>query len=103
MAMQDAPSIVAYYGTAASCVRYLLHPIDWSACQNAPDKALWSLSAQSGTIIDKSVAVACLMMGNPGTTIGYVPSAKGEYLEPGYAANSPSNTLRQYPFPKNGA
>jgi hypothetical protein len=98
MAQQGSPSIVAFYGTSASCVKYLLHPIDWTAAQMAPDKALWSLSAQSGTIIDKSVAIANPVMGNPGTAPGYLISADGNYLESNYAVNNPS-WGRKYPGP----
>jgi hypothetical protein len=90
VAMQDAPSITAFYGTASSCTKFLLHPVDWAAAQNAPDKALWSRSAQSGTIIDKSIAVANPMMGNPGNAPGYLTSAKGEYLDSGLAVNNPA-------------
>jgi hypothetical protein len=82
--------IVAYYGTSASCVKYRLHPQDWQAAQQAPDAALWSLSAQSGTVIDKSISVANPLFGNPGTAPGFLASAKGEYLEPSLAVNAPS-------------
>ena len=44
-------NIVAYYGTAASCVKYSLDPIDYAATQQRPDSAKWALSPQSGTII----------------------------------------------------
>jgi hypothetical protein len=98
MAMQGSPSIVAFYGTAASCVKFLLHPVDWAAAQNAPDKALWSLSAQSGTVIDKSVAVANPMFGNPGSAPGFLASANGNYLDPGLAVNNPS-WGHKYPGP----
>jgi hypothetical protein len=90
--------IVAYYGTAASCVKYLLHPQDWQAAKQAPDAAKWSLSAQSGTVVDKSVAVANPMMGNPGTAPGFLADANGRYLEPSLAANAPS-WGRKYPGP----
>jgi hypothetical protein len=43
-------NITAYYGTAASCTRYSLDPIDWQDAQTRPDKAKWSLTPQSGTI-----------------------------------------------------
>jgi hypothetical protein len=98
MAQQDAPSIVAFYGTAASCTKYLLWAQDWAAAKMSPDNALWSLSAQSGTIIDKSVAKANLMFGDPGSAPGFLASAKGEYLESNYAANNPA-LGRKYPGP----
>ena len=44
-------NVTAYYGTAASCTKYSLDPIVWAAAQQAPDKAKWSLTPQSGTII----------------------------------------------------
>jgi hypothetical protein len=43
--------VIAYYGTAASCTKYSLDPIDWAAAQQRPDSANWALSPQSGTII----------------------------------------------------
>jgi hypothetical protein len=47
---------IAYYGNATSCVKVALDPIDWQAAQQAPDKALWSTSPQSGNVIvDSSV------------------------------------------------
>jgi hypothetical protein len=90
--------VIAYYGTAASCTKFSMHPIDFSAAQMAPDKALWSLSAQSSTVIDKSVAVANPMFGNPGNSPMYLMSAKGEYLDAGLAVNNPS-WGHKYPGP----
>jgi hypothetical protein len=43
--------VIAYYGTAASCTKYSLDPIDWAAAQRAPDAAKWALSPQSGNVI----------------------------------------------------
>jgi hypothetical protein len=48
-------TVVAYYGNAASCTKYAMPLIDWAAAQQAPDKALWSLSAQSAIVFDKTV------------------------------------------------
>jgi hypothetical protein len=89
MAMQDAPKIVAFYGTAASCQKFLLFLTDWAAAQNAPDKELWSLSAQSGTVIDRTFVPNAsnvrmdLVTGYPNT------NAQGP-VERGYAVNNPS-------------
>jgi hypothetical protein len=44
-------NVIAYYGTAASCTKYSLDPIDWAAAQQRSDSAKWALSPQSGTII----------------------------------------------------
>jgi hypothetical protein len=82
--------VIAYYGTSASCVRYRLHPTDWQAAKQAPDASLWSLSAQSGTIVDKSVAVANPMGGDPGLTTAGIYSAGGDRLEPSYSVNNPA-------------
>ena len=71
--------VIAYYGTAASCKKHKLHPLDWAAAKQAPDAALWALSAQSGTVVD--------LTRNPETA---------------YVATSPSNTSGVYPFPKGG-
>jgi hypothetical protein len=90
--------IIAFYGDAASCKRFSLSPIDWLAAQKAPDKAKWSLSAQSSTVIDKSISVANPMFGDPGNSPGYLTNAKGRYLEAGYAANAPS-WGQKYPGP----
>jgi hypothetical protein len=48
-------TVVAYYGTAASCTKYAMPLIDWATAQRAPDKALWSLSAQSAIVFDRTV------------------------------------------------
>ncbi len=49
--------ITAFYGDATSCTKYSLDTIDYQDAITRPDKARWSLSAQSGTIIiDPSVA-----------------------------------------------
>jgi hypothetical protein len=98
MAQQGSPSIVAFYGTSASCVKFLLHPVDWAAAHRAPDANLWSLSAPSGTIIDKSVAIANPVMGDPGLAPGYLINANGNYLESNYAVNNPS-WGKKYPGP----
>jgi hypothetical protein len=56
MASHDPNSaVVAYYGNAASCTKYAMPLVDWAAAQQAPDKALWSLSAQSAIVFDKTV------------------------------------------------
>jgi hypothetical protein len=44
-------NVIAYYGTAASCTKYSLDPIDWAAAQQRPDSGKWSLTPQSGTIV----------------------------------------------------
>ena len=44
-------NVIAYYGTAASCIKYSLDPIDYAAAQTRPDSGKWALSPQSGTII----------------------------------------------------
>lgn len=44
--------VTVYYGNATSCVKHLLDKQDWNEAQQKPDKALWSTSAQSGTVID---------------------------------------------------
>ena len=44
-------NVIAYYGTAASCIKYSLDPNDWQAAQQRPDSGKWALSPQSGTII----------------------------------------------------
>jgi hypothetical protein len=98
VASSGVADVICYYGTAASCVKYRLHPQDWQAAKQAPDAALWALSAQSGTVVDKSVAVAALQMGDPGLTVAGQYSAKGEYLEPSLAVNTPS-WGRKYPGP----
>ena len=50
-------NVIAYYGTAASCTKYSLDPIDWAAAQQRQDSSKWSLSPQSGNvIIDPSFA-----------------------------------------------
>jgi hypothetical protein len=49
-------TIVAFYGNSTSCRRYRLDAVDWAAAQNAPDKALWSLSAQGPVTDDPSYA-----------------------------------------------
>jgi hypothetical protein len=90
--------VIAFYGTAASCTKYRLHPQDWKEAQLRPDAAKWALSAQSGTVIDKSVAVANPMFGDPGNSPGFLASAKGEYLETGFAVNNPS-WGQKYPGP----
>ena len=90
--------IVAYYGTSASCTKYRLHPQDWQAAKNASDASLWSLSAQSSTIADKSISVANPVFGNPGTAPGFLADASGRYLEPTYATNAPS-WGQKYPGP----
>jgi hypothetical protein len=90
--------VIAYFGTAASCVKFQLHPQDWQAAKRAPDAALWALSAQSSTVIDNSVAVANPMMGDPGTAPGFLASANGNYLDPGLAVNNPS-WGHKYPGP----
>jgi hypothetical protein len=90
--------VVAYYGTSARCTKFLLSPTDWADAQQAPDAAMWALSAQSGTIVDKSKSVAALMMGNPGTTTAGVFSKDGDRLEEGYAINNKS-LARKYPGP----
>ena len=90
--------VVAYYGTTASCTKYRLHQQDWAAAKQAPDAALWSLSAQSSTIADKSISVAALPMGDPGSTTAGTFSAKGDLLEPTYAVNSAARA-RTYPGP----
>jgi hypothetical protein len=97
MAAQDAPSIVAFYGTSASCQKFLLFPTDWAAAQQAPDAAKWPLSAQSGTIVDMSVPASqvarlALVTGWPNR------NPQGVYLDPGFAVNAPSWGFR-YPGP----
>jgi hypothetical protein len=50
-------TVIAYYGTAASCTKYRMAVIDFAyASQQAPDKALWALAPQSGTIVDTTVS-----------------------------------------------
>ena len=55
--------VIAYYGTAASCQKFILDLQDWAAAQRGPDKALWALAAQSGTVIDQSPMAACVKNG----------------------------------------
>ena len=71
--------IVAYYGDATSCKKFLLHPHDWAAAQKKPDKAKWALSAQSGTVLDLT-----------------------RYPSTGYVSTSAANTSAVYPFPTGG-
>lgn len=54
-------TIVAYYGTGASCIRALLDFSDWTDAMRRPDANLWAMSAQSGTVFDGP--------GFPGNTI----------------------------------
>ena len=98
IASNGLADVVAYYGTATSCTKFKLHPQDWQAAKQAPDSALWSKSAQSGTVIDKSVVKANPMFGDPGNSPGPLTNAKGQYLEPNYAVNSPS-WGQNYPGP----
>jgi hypothetical protein len=90
--------VIAYYGDANSCTKFKMHPIDWKAAQKAPDAAKWSLSAQSGTVIDKSVVIANPMFGNPGNSPMYLTDKNGRYLESNYAVNSPG-WGQKYPGP----
>lgn len=41
----------AFYGNGTSCQQYLLDKQDWAEAMKRPDKALWAMSAQSGTIV----------------------------------------------------
>jgi hypothetical protein len=51
-------SVIAFYGNATSCTKYRMAAIDFTyASQQVPDKALWSLTPQSGTIVDLSVTL----------------------------------------------
>jgi hypothetical protein len=51
-----ATTIVAYYGDASLCIKHELHPVDWAHAMTRPDAAKWSLSAQSGTVVDRTNA-----------------------------------------------
>jgi hypothetical protein len=42
----------AYYGTGASCIRFLIDKTDWADSQKRSDKNLWAMSPQSGTVFD---------------------------------------------------
>jgi hypothetical protein len=94
---QDAPSVIAFYGNAASCQKYLLFPTDWAAAMQAPDASKWALSAQSGTVVDRSVPASQvtrfdLVTGWPSR------NPQGVYLEPGFVVNNPSWGFK-YPGP----
>jgi hypothetical protein len=90
--------IAAFYGDTTSCTKFLMSPADFAEAKRAPDSAKWALSAQSGTLIDKSVAVANPMMGDPGLSTAGVLDANGNRLEASYAVNSPARQ-RVYPGP----
>jgi hypothetical protein len=49
-------TVTVFYGTAASCQKHLLDKQDWVEAQKRPDAAMWSTSAQSGTVIDMQAA-----------------------------------------------
>jgi hypothetical protein len=97
MAMQDAPSVTAYYGTASSCQKFLLHPVDWAAAKRAPDAAMWALSAQSGTIIDRTFVPNASNVRWDLVTSFPNSGAQGP-IERAYAVNNPSWGAK-YPGP----
>jgi hypothetical protein len=87
-----------YYGNAAGCTAYAMDKADFNAALKNPDGALWSLSPQSGTIIDTVTPKGPLPMMGPGNgiwpgwvcvqgspqSIAYIAQVKaGSY--PGYA------------------
>jgi hypothetical protein len=55
--------LTVFYGNGASCIKCLLDKTDWADAMKRPDKAMWALSAQSGTVIDGA--------GFPGNTFMY--------------------------------
>jgi hypothetical protein len=70
---------VAYYGTAASCQKFALDTADYNFAITRPDAALWSLSAQSAIVFDKTVPAVSLYSLPPVST--WAPStvyAKGQ-------------------------
>jgi hypothetical protein len=105
MTQQDQATITAYYGTSASCQKFLLWQADWDEAQVAPDHALWSLTPQSTTVIDRTF-VSVGRTGNLGTATWpnlALPKQRNaraavNYLEPSYAGNSPSNARGIYPW-----
>jgi hypothetical protein len=74
--LHEQPTQIAYYGDSNSCIKVKMHPIDWVAAQRSPDKSKWALSAQSGTVVDRS--------------------------RPIYAIGAPQNTNAVYPWPRDG-
>ncbi len=50
--MAQDNTVIAFFGNSTSCRRYRLDAIDFAAAKTSPSGALWSLSAQSGTIVD---------------------------------------------------
>jgi hypothetical protein len=52
------PSVIAYFGDAASCTKFEMHPIDFAFAMSRPDAAKWSLTAQSSTVIDRTKTLA---------------------------------------------
>lgn len=52
--------VIAYYGTAVSCERCKMDASDYKQALAGPaaEAAKWSLSAQSGNVIDRTTPIA---------------------------------------------
>jgi hypothetical protein len=55
-------SVVAFYGTAAGCIRYRMAATDYAYANQRPDSAKWSLNAQGPITDDPSYATLPLVV-----------------------------------------
>jgi hypothetical protein len=86
---------VAYFGTAASCQKFALDTADYNFAITRPDAVLWSKSAQSSVVLDRTV---------PPPTVYSLPPVSAWVASTAYAAgaaisapagNQPGNKIYQ--------